>query len=98
MASKIRDFGIPSSVLKGAAMRRAVDAKADELAEAMRSLGVRVEGVPGDVELPVEVSSYTTDRARATVWLAHPSGVAIQAKHGLLSRAASAVGLEVKGE
>jgi hypothetical protein len=44
----------------------------------------------------VRVDSYETDRARAEVWLAHPSGLAVQAKHGLLTKAASEAGLEVK--
>lgn len=75
--------------------RAAVNDLAEEIAENARSSAPDVEGVPGDIELPVRVDSYDTDRARATVWLAHPSGLAVQAKHGTLTRAASEAGVEV---
>ncbi|GAA4981243.1 hypothetical protein [Actinopolymorpha pittospori] len=44
----------------------------------------------------VRVASYTTDRAAAAVTLAHPGGLGMQAKHGTLTRAAGAAGLEVR--
>ena len=44
---------------------------------------------------PVEVRAYTTDRAAASVSIAHPAGLAIQAKYGALTKAAAAAGLEV---
>lgn len=44
---------------------------------------------------PVTVRPYTTDRAAAAVTIAHPSGRALQAKNGALTRAAASVGLEV---
>ena len=96
--TQIHDFKLPTNILKSAAMRRLVDDKAEEIADHMRSQGIAVEGEPGDVELPIQVSSYTTDRARATVWVAHPSGIAVQAKHGIVGKAASAAGLTIKGD
>lgn len=53
----------------------------------------------GDGNLPdnatVTVKQFTTDRAIAVVRLNHPTGLALQAKHGLLTKAAAAAGLEV---
>jgi hypothetical protein len=46
--------------------------------------------------MPVDVDEYTTDRAAATVVIAHPGGMAEQAKHGTLTRAAAAIGAEVR--
>lgn len=46
--------------------------------------------------LPIVVDEYTTDRAAASVTIAHPAGLATQAKHGTLTKAAAAVGLEVR--
>lgn len=76
--------------------QRAVAALAEKVADNARDLAPAVNGIPGDDELPVRVDVYETDRARAEVWLAHPSGLAVQAKHGLLTKAASEAGLEVK--
>lgn len=47
--------------------------------------------------VPVEVRSYVTDRAACAVTLAHPVGMALQAKYGVLTQAAGAAGLEVGG-
>ena len=85
-----------------AAVQRAVDALAEKVATIVRGQYHMVEGVPGDVPLPVTThSGETTDmrlnRARASVTLAHPSGKAVQAKHGALTKAAAQAGLRVKG-
>lgn len=93
---KLSSRGI-EAVAKSREVAAAVERLANEVADVVRSQGVFVEGVPGATALPVEVSVYETDRARASVTIAHPSGLAVQAKHGALTRAASAVGLEVKG-
>jgi len=50
----------------------------------------------GDVDAPVTVKSFETDRAIAVIAIAHPAGRAIQAKHGALTRAAAECGYEVK--
>jgi hypothetical protein len=94
---KLSSRGI-EAVAKSAAVRSEIAALAERVAGEVRSQGIAVEGVPGDTALPVEVTVYETDRARASVTIAHPSGLAVQAKHGVLTRAASAVGLEVKGD
>lgn len=83
------------AALRTSEAQRAVNDLAERIAANARASAPDVEGVPGDIALPVRVDSYETDRARATVWLAHPSGLAVQAKHGLLSRAASEAGVEV---
>lgn len=84
------------AVLATPEAKDAVNALAEKVADHARAIAPAVEGVPGDIELPVRVDAYETDRARAEVWLAHPSGLAVQAKHGTLTKAASAAGLEVK--
>lgn len=90
------DHRAVEAVLKSAAMRQLVEDAAERVAENVREQGHRVEGIPGDIELPVKVEVYETDRARASVLLAHPAGIADQAKNGTLSRAAAAAGLEVR--
>lgn len=91
------DRGGISALLKSDGMAGLVASAAEAVAEQVRGQGILVEGVPGDVPLPVTVSAYTTDRAAASVALAHPSGIAVQAKHGALTKAASAEGLQVRG-
>lgn len=85
-----------AAILKSDEMRALVKGAADEIASNVRAQGIRVDDAPGDVELPVEVSTTTTDRAKANVVLAHPSGTAVQAKHGALTKAASAAGIRVR--
>ena len=43
-----------------------------------------------------EVEGYTTDRAAALVTIKHPAGLGMQAKYGVLTKACSAAGLELK--
>ena len=76
---------------------------AEKVAENVRRMGIRVQGVPGDIPLPVKVyvedtKNMRVNRARATVVLAHAAGAAVQGKHGALTRAASDAGLRVKGD
>lgn len=84
-----------AAILKSAEMAAAVKSIAEDIANNAR--GIMVEGVPGNVALPVEVKSSVTDRARASVTLAHPSGLAVQAKHGVLTGGAAGAGMEVSG-
>lgn len=92
------DHGGVAALLKSTAMHELVQDVAEEIAAAVQSQGLRVGAFAGGGDiLPVEVSVTTTDRARANVTLAHPAGVAVQAKHGALTRAASAAGVTVKG-
>lgn len=97
MASKVKlnSRGI-ETILKSSAVKSEVEGLAEKVADNVRGQNIDVVGIPGDIDLPVRVSVYETDRARASVMLAHPSGLAVQAKHGLLTRAAAAAGLEVK--
>lgn len=87
-------------IAKGAEMQALVAKLAEQVAENVRDQGIKVgdrDGGSREVDLPVKVSEQITDRARATVTIAHPAGIAVQAKHGALTRAASAAGLQVKG-
>lgn len=94
-------------IAKSRGMHDAVDDLAEKIADNVRSQGHRVgdkDGGAHEVELPVKVyaDKTTTDmrvnRARAYVTLAHPAGLAVQAKHGALTKAASEAGLKVKGD
>jgi hypothetical protein len=75
-------------VLKGQGVRDLVDGYAEQVADNVKAL------VPAGT--PVEVRKYTTDRGAATVVVADVRGMAWQAKHGIVTRAAAAAGLEVK--
>lgn len=88
------DHGGVASLLKSGPMQAMVQGVAEEIANNVRSQGITVaSGTP----LPVTVTTYTTDRAAASVAIAHAAGVAVQAKHGALSKAASAAGVSVAG-
>ena len=86
--------------LESTAMHALVQEASERIADQVRDQGIRVgdhDGGRGEIDLPVEVEVTTTDRAHGSVLLAHPAGAAVQAKHGALTRAASAVGLAVRG-
>lgn len=94
MTTKVRrnPSGI-KAVLTSPEVARAVHELAGEVARNVEGQGlVAHDGTP----LPVQVDDYTTDRAASSVTITHPAGLAMQAKHGVLTRAASAAGLEVK--
>jgi hypothetical protein len=67
--------------------------RALKVAAAVEANGQKVEGRPGKIDLPVTVT-LTSDgkRARARVILDHPSGQAVEAKHGFLAAAIDAAG------
>lgn len=94
---KLSNAGM-DDLAKSGAVQREVTSLAERVAANVRAQNIRVEGLPGDVALPVEVASYITDRARSGVTIAHAAGLAVQAKHGVLTKAAAAVGLEVKSK
>lgn len=81
------DYAGLGEVLRSREMAQAVD----DLAEAIAD-GVRAGISDPLIAATVEVDHYTTDRAAAAVTIAHPAGLAIQAKHGALTRAAAAAG------
>ncbi|MGW1134423.1 hypothetical protein [Streptomyces griseoluteus] len=75
-------------ILRGREVRDLVDGVAAEVAANVRVL------VPGGT--PIEVRGYTTDRGAATVVVADARAMSWQARDGILTRAASFAGLEVK--
>lgn len=75
-------------------MEMALEEAAHAVESNVQSLGIRVEGVPGDVALPVEV--FDGDEGEAIVAITHPSGGAVQAKHGALTKAAAQAGLSLQ--
>lgn len=81
-----------AELLKDPMLATAIHTLAEEIADNVRNEGRTVGH--GD-ELPVKVDDYVTDRAASSVTLAHPAGLAVQAKHGSLTKAAAAAGLEV---
>ncbi|MGC4891086.1 hypothetical protein [Micromonospora sp. DT227] len=73
-------------VLRSVGVQEVLHAKGEAVAEKVRAAGIRVDGVPGDVELPVTVNTTGKGtRARTYVTLDHPSGAAVEAKHGVLT-------------
>lgn len=100
MAKGVRlDHAGISALLKSAEMHRMVQDAAEELAGKVREQGLEVGAIEGNTQIPLPVTTEvaTTDRAHARVVLAHPAGIAAEAKHGVLTKAASALGVEVKG-
>ena len=90
MAARLRlDHAGIEEMLKSAEVAGVIDDAAAAVAS-----GVSETARDGQA-VPVEVDSYTTDRAAAGVTMAHPAGLGIEAKRGTLSRAAAAAGLEV---
>lgn len=79
-----------AEILKSAEVAAAVE-------EVALAAGVRAEAHPSVVAhgVDVRVDSYETDRAAASVTLAHPAGLNIERKYGVLTDAASAQGLDV---
>lgn len=96
---KLDNAGI-ASIAHGGDMQRLCRQAADRIASHIRAEGIKVgdrDGGRHEYDLPVEVREGVYDqRAFADVVIAHPAGAAVQAKHGVLTRAASAEGLTVK--
>lgn len=72
--------------LKSDEVRKLVNDKAQEVAANVRG------SVPAGTA--VEVEEYTTDREAASVTIAHAHGMGLQAKDGVLTKAAGEAGLE----
>lgn len=77
-----------AAVLKSAEMRDLVDPVAHRLA-------AKVAATSG---MEVVVDSYVTDRAAAAVVVLDRGAASAQAKHGILTRAATSEGLEVRAQ
>jgi hypothetical protein len=89
------DYAGVAEILTSPEVADAVRDAADQVADAARAQGHRVtSGEP----LPVEVyDDPDEDRAGTSVAVRHPSGVGMEARHGVLKRAAAATGLDVEG-
>jgi hypothetical protein len=73
-------------ILSRAETQEMLHAKGLAVADQIKSVGVRVDGEPGAIPLPVEVRTTGRGiRARTVVVLDHPSGLAVEAKHKLLA-------------
>jgi hypothetical protein len=75
-----------AEILKSAGVAKAVRSTAESVADAV------------NVDAEVEVNDYTTDRAASAVTVKDVRAMGWQARDGLLTRAAAAVGLEVKSK
>jgi hypothetical protein len=84
-----------AEILTSPEVADAVRDAANQVADAARAQGHRVTS--GE-SLPVEAyNDPDADRAATSVAVRHPSGVGMEARHGVLKRAAAATGLEVEG-
>lgn len=93
MPSRVRlDHAGLAEVLKSGALRSAVSAVAD-------SVAAGATAHPSIVKhgMPIQVRDYVTDRVASSVTIAHAGGMPVEAKHGVLTAAAGAEGLEVGG-
>jgi len=89
-----------AALLKSAGVAAATKAAGEAVASNVRAMGIKVgdvDGGPHEVDLPVNVMMVQTDRAKALVTITHPAGLAVQAKHGALTKAAAQAGLDVNG-
>jgi hypothetical protein len=84
-----------AEILRSDGFRDAARQAAEEVADQVRARDLRThDGTP----LPVEVREESdTDRAAVSVAVPHPAGVGMEARHGVLRRAAEAVGLDPLG-
>lgn len=89
--------GKPKFKLNRAGFREILAMQADATAAAGEQVADAVRAqVPADVRVDVEHKTDPEGRPVALVTIAHPSGLARQAKDGVLTRAAAAAGLDVK--
>jgi hypothetical protein len=82
-----------ANLLTSTEMHRLVQDVAEQIGRNVEAQGITVgdkDGGAHEIPLPVKVEVTTTDRAHGSVILAHPAGIAVQAKHGALPRPAEA--------
>lgn len=88
-------------ILKNEMRQPCIDA-AEKMADDVRSQGIKVgdrDGGSHEYDLPVTVKVHEgKDRARAVVLINHPAALAVEAKHGVLKKAAASVGLTVRSK
>lgn len=97
MTRVVLDHAALARILKSREVDHAAEDLAGKIAEKVRGQGITVgdrDGGASEIDLPVKV--YSSD-AGVEVALAHAAGIAVQAKHGSLSRAAAELGLEIRG-
>ncbi|MBP2479103.1 hypothetical protein JOF53_007975 [Crossiella equi] len=95
MAEFHRDSQGLAELLTSPQVQAVLDQAAAAVVQAARAQGRRVRsGAPVPVDVVAETS---TDRARVSVAIRHPAGIGMEARHGLLSRSATACGLDVHG-
>lgn len=90
--------GALAALAKSAEVQDALNEAAERVADRVRAQSIGVGGEdfsPSEIPLPVEVKPW---KDGPSVILAHPAGLAVQAKHGVLTKAAAAEGLEMKGD
>jgi hypothetical protein len=73
-------------LLKSSGMHSIVEAEAENVRQRVEARGVEVERGAQRQPIPVEVEvAVIGDRVNAIVVLAHPAGLAAEAKYGLLA-------------
>jgi hypothetical protein len=78
-------------LLRSEGVQQMLARKAQAVAEQVETAGIRVEGIPGRIPLPVTVVvAVGEERARSRVVLDHPAGLAVESKHALLAGAIDA--------
>lgn len=97
MAVTLNPAGM-AAILSGDGMQRALQEAGEAVAENVRNDHTLVEGEPGELALPVQVDIDSDGGLHAAVSIAHPSGEAVQSKHGSLTKAAAQAGLDVGGQ
>lgn len=82
------------ALLRSEEVQAVLGRKARAVADQVDAAGIRVEGTPGRIPLPVTVAvGAGKERARAAVILDHPAGAAVEAKHGVLTSSIDAARL-----
>lgn len=89
-----------AEIIKSAGVRAAVEAAANAVAGNVSGQGLVAssKAYESGPEIVGVVEMSTTDRPNAHVTIKHPAGLAMQAKHGVLTKAASSAGLEVRAK
>lgn len=91
MATVRPDLRGYSEILKRV-MQEPIRELSEQVADNARRQGHRTSS---GADLPIDSKVVTTDRAHGIVAITHPAGVGMQAKHGVLTKAATEAGLEV---
>ena len=95
---KLNRLGV-AELAKGAEMRRVMHETAQAVAGNVDSQGLQAQSADdnGDTAIRGTVFDEITDRARSSVTIEHPAALAMEAKHGVLTKAVGQAGLEVHG-